>query len=408
MQFTKKVYDNIYWVGANDRGLKRFENMFTLPNGVSYNSYLIKDEKNVLMDGTDSSVLRTYLDNVASVLDGEKLDYIIVQHMEPDHCGSIDFILNQYPECKFVGNQKTIKFFKQFYPNSNFSDDRFVEIKEGDEINIGKRNLKFVFAPMVHWPEVFMTYETTEGLFFSADAFGSFDVLEGHISAKHYLKKDAWLDENRRYYINIVGKHGRMVVNLLNKVKDFEINAIFPLHGPVYDDKDSISFILDKYDKWTNFKPEAKGVNIVFSSMYGNTELASDLLASKLDELGVSDIKLYDVSDEDYSYLIADSHKYSNEVFVAMNYNAGLYHKMDAFLRELVGTGYKNRHISFIHNYSWGGKSLEEAKAILESGKHEYIGEDFIINSSVKDEQVKNIENLAKAIKEDLDKQEIK
>lgn len=404
MEFTKKVFENIFWVGANDRALKRFENMFSLPNGVSYNSYVIKDDKNVLMDGADSSVLRVYLDNVEKVLDGEDLDYIIVQHMEPDHCGSIDFILNKYPTCKLVGNSKTIKFFKQFYPNDKFSDDRFLEIKDKDELNIGKRNLKFVFAPMVHWPEVFMTYETTDGLFFSADAFGSFDVLEGHISAKHYIKKDKWLDENRRYYINIVGKHGKMVTNLLNKVSDFEINAIFPLHGPIYDDKESISFILDKYDKWANFKPETKGVNIVFSSMYGNTELVADILASKLDDLGVMNIKLSDVSDVDYSYIIADSHRYSNQVFVAMNYNASLYHKMDALLRELVATGYKNRHISFIHNYSWGGKSLEEAKAILESGKHTYIGEDFIINSSMKDEQKSEIENLAKAIFEDINK----
>lgn len=407
MQFTKKVYENIYWVGTNDRGLKRFENMFILPNGVSYNSYIIKDEKNVLMDGVDSSALRTFLENVDYVLNGEDLDYIIVQHMEPDHCGSIDFILKTYPNCKFVGNAKSIKFFKQFYPNDKFVDGRFIEIRDGDELNIGKRNLKFIFAPMVHWPEVFMTYETTEGLFFSADAFGSFNVIEGHIQAKYYINNDSWLDENRRYYINIVGKHGKMVTNLLKKVSGFKINAIFPLHGPVYENKDSISFILDKYDKWANFKPETKGVNIIFSSMYGNTELASDLLASKLDELGVENIRLRDVSDIDFSYIIADSHKYSNQVFVAMNYNAELYHKMDAFLRELVGTGYKNRHISFIHNYSWGGKSLDIAKSILESGKHKYIGEDFIINSSMTENQERDIENLAKAIKEDLDNQEI-
>lgn len=408
MQFTKKVYNNIYWVGANDRRLNRFENMFSLPNGVSYNSYIIKDEKNVLMDGADSSVLRTYLENVSYVLDGEDLDYIVVQHMEPDHCGSIDFILKNYPNCKFVGNSKTIKLFNQFYPNEEFSEDRFIEIKDNDELNIGKRNLKFIFAPMVHWPEVFMTYETSEGLFFSADAFGSFDVIEGHIDAKYYIKKDSWLDENRRYYINIVGKHGKMVTNLLKKVADFEINAIFPLHGPIYSDKESIDFILNKYDKWANFKPEEKGVNIVFSSMYGNTELVSDLLASKLDEIGVENIKLTDVSETDFSYIIADCHKFSNQVFVAMNYNAELYYKMDALLRELVGTGYKNRHISFIHNYSWGGKSLEQAKAILEGKNLTHIGEDFIINSSMTNKQEKDLENLARAIKEDLDKVEIK
>ena len=400
MYTVRKVTDDLFYVGGDDRRLALFENIFPI-DGVSYNSYLLMDEKTVLIDSVDWSITREYILNVSRVLGDRDLDYMLIQHMEPDHCSAIELMLHYYPNVKIIASEKAILFMRQF---GYHVDDRYIEVKEGDSISFGKHEFTFVEAPMVHWPEVFMTYETTEGLFFSADAFGSFNVLEGHISAKHYIKKDSWVDENRRYYINIVGKQGKMVTNLLKKVSDYEINGILPLHGPIYDDKESIEFILDKYDKWANFKPEVKGVNIVFSSMYGNTELCADILASKLDELGVENIKLYDVSDNDFSYIIADSHKYSNQVFVAMNYNAGLYHKMDALLRELVGTGYQNRHISFIHNYSWGGKSLEQAKEILEKGKHEYIGEDFIINSSMKDDQEKTLENLAKAIKEDLDK----
>ena len=282
--------------------------------------------------------------------------------------------------------------------------DTYIGVKEGDSISFGKHEFTFVEAPMVHWPEVLMTYDLTDKVLFSADAFGSFKSNDGRLFADEVNWDRDWLDEGRRYFTNIVGKYGTFVQAVLKKAAGLDIKYICPLHGLVYDDKESIEFILDKYDKWANFKPEVKGVNIVFSSMYGNTELAADILASKLDELGVENIKLYDVSDNDFSYIIADSHKYSNQVFVAMNYNASLYHKMDALLRELVGTGYQDRHISFIHNYSWGGKSLEQAKEILEKGKHEYVGEDFIINSSMKDDQEKTLKNLAKAIKEDLEK----
>lgn len=400
-----EVLDNIYWVGVNDRRIERFENMFEVPNGVSYNAYLIKDEKNVLMDSVEGAFTRHYLENVRAALDGEDLDYIVVQHMEPDHCRNIDFILNEYPNCKFVGNAKTHKFYEQFY-NDAFKD-RYVEIKDGEELKLGKRNLKFVFAPMVHWPEVFMTYETTEGLFFSADAFGSFNAIAGNIDAKKVIHKGDWLDQARRYYINIVGKHGKMVQNLFKKVDGLTINAILPLHGPVYKDKESIDFILEKYGRWAGFIPEQKGVCIVFASMYGGTEEASDILANFLAQEGVEDVVLYDVSAWDPSFPIADCHRFSHSVFAPINYNAGLYYKMDAFLRELVGTGYQNRTISFLNNWSWGGKSLEISKEILEPAKCKYIGEDVKINSAVKDPQVEQLRELAKIIAEDLKNTEI-
>ncbi|MBZ2387040.1 MBL fold metallo-hydrolase [Anaerococcus murdochii] len=400
-----EVLDNIYWVGVNDRRINRFENMFEVPNGVSYNAFVIKDEKNVLMDSVEGAFTRQYLENVAAALDGEELDYIVVSHMEPDHCRNIDFILKEYPNCKFVGNAKTHKLFEQFYDNK-FAD-RYVEIKDGEELNIGKRNLKFVFAPMVHWPEVFMTYETTEGLFFSADAFGAFNAIAGNIEASKVIHKGDWLEQARRYYINIVGKQGKMVQNLFKKVEGLDINAILPLHGPVYKDPESISFIMEKYGHWAGFTPEQKGVAIVYASMYGDTEQASDILANYLAQEGIEDIVLYDISDWDFSYPVADCHRFTHSVFAPINYNAGLYYKMDAFLRELVGTGYQNRTVSFLNNWSWGGRSLEIAQEILEPAKLNYIGDVVKINSGVKDTQVAELKELAKLIAEDVKNTEI-
>lgn len=404
MQNIREIAPNIFYVGVNDRRIQRFENMFPLTNGVAYNSFLIKDEKNVLMDSVESGFTRQYLQNIEAALDGEELDYIVIHHMEPDHCRNIDFCMQKWPNAKLVGNAKTFKFYEQFY-NDEFKD-RYYEVKDGDELNLGEHNLKFVFAPMVHWPEVMLSYETTNKILFSADAFGSFNALEGHIKAKNVIHKYDWLDQARRYYINIVGKFGKQVQMLFKKIDGLEINTICPLHGPVYDDPESISFILDKYNKWSTFTPEEKGVAIVYSTMYGDTEEASDILAKELAELGVTeDIKLYDVSATDPSYIIADCHRYTNSVFAPINYNSGLYYKMEAFLTELAGTGYQNRHISFLNNWSWGGTSLKVSKEILEAGKHEYIGEDVKINSGVKMEQVEEIKALAKAIKEDLDSQ---
>lgn len=405
MQNIREVLENIYYVGVNDRRITRFENMFPVENGVSYNSYLIKDEKNVLFDSVDSGFTRQYIENIEACLDGEELDYVIVQHMEPDHCRNIDSVLRKYPNAKFVGNAKTFKFYEQFY-NDEFKD-RYYEVKDGDELNLGTYNLKFVFAPMVHWPEVMTTYETNKGYLFSADAFGAFNALNGHIKAKDVIYRGDWLDQARRYYINIVGKFGKQVQALFKKVEGLDINAILPLHGPVYDDSESINFILDKYNKWSTYTPEEKGLVICYASMYGDTEEASDILATKLAELGVKEnIEIYDVSNADPSYLISACHKYSNAVFAPINYNSGLYYKMEAFLVELMGTGYQNRHISFLNNWSWGGNSLKRAKEILEPGKHTYVGEDVLVNSSVKDEQIEELTLLAKAIKEDLDNSE--
>lgn len=403
MYYIEKVHDDIYWVGVNDRRIQRFENMFPLSNGVAYNSYLIKDEKTVLMDSVDGNFVNQFLENVDAALDGRDLDYIVVQHMEPDHCGTINFILDKYPNCKFVGNLKTFKFFEQFY--SNKYTDRYVEIKEFDTLNTGKHNLKFLFAPMVHWPEVIMTYDLNDKLLFSADAFGAFDVHQGNLSVKNKIDDPKWMDEARRYYINIVGRQGRSVQAVFKKLNSNginEFNSIFSLHGPIFNDSYSISVILDKYNLWSTYQPEEKGVVIVFSSMYGNMELFNDILATKLADLGVENIRMHDVSQTDFSYIIADLHKYSNAVLTAQNYNSELYPRMDALLREANATGYSNRHISFLHTGTWGGKSLEYAQEILQNKNHTFIGEPVKIKSSAKKEDIDNLYNLAKLIEEDI------
>ena len=405
MQNIREVAENVYYVGVNDRRITMFENMFPLEKGVAYNSFVIKDEKNALLDSVDAGFTRQYLENIEESLNGEELDYVIIHHMEPDHCRNIDFVMRKYPNAKLVGNAKTFKFYEQFY-NDEFKD-RYYEVKDGDELNLGSHNLKFVFAPMVHWPEVMVSYDTNHKLLFSSDAFGAFNALDGHIRAKDVMHRGDWLDEARRYYINIVGKFGKQVQALFKKIDGLEINAIFPLHGPIYDDPESIEFILDKYTKWATYTPEEKGVVICYASMYGDTEEAADILAANLADLGVTEeIEIYDVSNTDPSYMIAACHRFSNAVFAPINYNSGLYYKMEAFLTELVGCGYQNRHVSFLNNWSWGGTSLKKSKEILEAGKHEYIGEDVKINSSVKEEQVEELKALAKAIKEDLDKSE--
>lgn len=400
MHFIQEIHEDVYWVGVNDRRLQRFENMFPLKNGVAYNSYLIKDDKNTLMDCVDSTRVQQFLENVSAALDGEDLDYVVVQHMEPDHCGTINFILDKYPNCKFVGNKKTFMLYEQFYDDS--FKDRYFEIKDKDILEIGKHKLQFYFAPMVHWPEVFMTYEITQSLFFSADAFGAFDVHEGSLYSGKYVMDDFWMNEARRYYINIVGKHGKMVMNLFNKIKDLQIKVILPLHGPVYNDPKSIEIMLDKYKTWASFESEEKGVVIAFCSMYGNMELAADILANEISKLGVTKIKMHDVSQTHASYIISDCHRYSNAVFTPINYNAVLYYEMDALLRELTGTGYKNKHISFLNGWSWGGNSQKIAEEILNNANHEFIGEVVKIQSSMKEEDYEHIKQLAREIADDL------
>ncbi len=399
MFFYQQLENDLYRIGVNDRRTARFENMFPMPDGVSYNSYLIKDEKKVLFDTVDASFINDFYSNLNHALGEDKLDYLVITHMEPDHSSAINMVLKDHPDCKLVGNKKTFQFLEQFFGDE--FKDRYLEIKNGETLEIGKRTLEFIFAPMVHWPEV-MFVLSSEGELFSADAFGTFGAIEGHYSSDLIDMDRAFIDEARRYYINIVGKQGRSVIAILKKLEGKEVKMILPLHGPIHRQKDKIEYFIEKYKTWGSFESEEDGVLIAYSSMYGNTEEAADMLAYELSENGVKNIHIYDVSEYDYSYIISDAHKFSNFVYTAINYNTDLYPRMDAFLRELVGTGFQNRKVSVITNMSWGGRAEKIAEEILESSKLEKIGETISLKSSLDEEKAAEIKALAKAIADSM------
>lgn len=399
MFFYQQLENDLYRIGVNDRRTARFENMFPMPDGVSYNSYLIKDEKKVLFDTVDASFINDFYSNLNHALGEDKLDYLVITHMEPDHSSAINMVLKDHPDCKLVGNKKTFQFLEQFFGDE--FKDRYLEVKNGGTLEIGKRTLEFIFAPMVHWPEV-MFVLSSEGELFSADAFGTFGAIEGHYSSDLIDMDRAFIDEARRYYINIVGKQGRSVIAILKKLEGKDIKIILPLHGPIHRQKDKIEYFIKKYTTWASFESEEDGVLIAYSSMYGNTEEAADMLAYELSENGVKNIHIYDVSEYDYSYIISDAHKFSNFVYTAINYNTDLYPRMDAFLRELVGTGFQNRKVSVITNMSWGGRAEKIAEEILESSKLEKIGETISLKSSLDEEKAAEIKALAKAIADSM------
>lgn len=399
MFFYQQLENDLYRIGVNDRRTARFENMFPMPDGVSYNSYLIKDEKKVLFDTVDASFINDFYSNLNHALGEDKLDYLVITHMEPDHSSAINMVLKDHPDCKLVGNKKTFQFLEQFFGDE--FKDRYLEVKNGETLEIGKRTLEFIFAPMVHWPEV-MFVLSSEGELFSADAFGTFGAIEGHYSSDLIDMDRAFIDEARRYYINIVGKQGRSVIAILKKLEGKEVKMILPLHGPIHRQKDKIEYFIKKYTTWASFESEEDGVLIAYSSMYGNTEEAADMLAYELSENGVKNIHIYDVSEYDYSYIISDAHKFSNFVYTAINYNTDLYPRMDAFLRELVGTGFQNRKVSVITNMSWGGRAEKIAEEILEGSKLEKIGETISLKSSLDEEKAAEIKALAKAIADSM------
>lgn len=399
MFFYQQLENDLYRIGVNDRRTARFENMFSMPDGVSYNSYLIKDEKKVLFDTVDASFINDFYSNLNHALGEDKLDYLVITHMEPDHSSAINMVLKDHPDCKLVGNKKTFQFLEQFFGDE--FKDRYLEVKNGETLEIGKRTLEFIFAPMVHWPEV-MFVLSSEGELFSADAFGTFGAIEGHYSSDLIDMDRAFIDEARRYYINIVGKQGRSVIAILKKLEGKEVKMILPLHGPIHRQKDKIEYFIEKYKTWGSFESEEDGVLIAYSSMYGNTEEAADMLAYELSENGVKNIHIYDVSEYDYSYIISDAHKFSNFVYTAINYNTDLYPRMDAFLRELVGTGFQNRKVSVITNMSWGGRAEKIAEEILEGSKLEKIGETISLKSSLDEEKAAEIKELAKAIADSM------
>ena len=399
MHCVQNVTENIYWIGGNDRRLERFENMFPIPKGVSYNSHLILDEKTMVMDTVDQAIRMQYLENIKYLLNGRDLDYLVVNHMEPDHCGNIEDLLKIYPNMKIVGNSKTFKFFEQFYNVS--PSENYYEVKEGDVIDLGKHKIQFFNMPMVHWPEVMVAYEQTEKILFSADAFGTFGALNGNIFNDQVDFEGYYLSEARRYYTNIVCKYGAQVQIALKKLSGLDIKIIAPLHGPIW--RANLDYLLDKYNKWSSYTPEKQGVVIVYGSMYGNTENAANCIANKLAQQGVTDIKVYDVSKTHPSYIIADAWKYSNLVIASPTYNGGLYLVMDALLHEMASLNFQNRKVSILGNYTWATGALASIKERLSKMKDiEIIGNPLDINSSVKDNQEAALDEMVQEIVKSL------
>lgn len=400
MYCVKKIQDDLFWVGGSDRRLALFENAFPIPRGVSYNSYLLLDEKTVLFDTVDGAILDNFCENIAHVLDGRDLDYVFVHHMEPDHSSSLERVLRKYPNAKIVTNAKTVTYIKQFFDFENI-DEKIVVVKEGETLSTGKHNFAFVLAPMVHWPEVMVSFDTTTGTLFSADAFGTFGAMNGNIFADQVDFEKQWLDDARRYYTNIVGKYGPQVKSLLEKAATLDIKMICPLHGPIW--RENIGWYVDKYMKWATYTPEDKAVVIAYGSVYGNTENAMNILACKLGDLGVRNIKMYDVSNTHSSQLVSEAFRASNLVFASITYNNGIFTNMKNVLEDLKNHNIQNRTVALVENGTWGPLANKQMKEIVEGMKNMTILDETVtIKSSLKESQMDTLDSMAKAIYESM------
>ncbi|MDD6235542.1 MAG: FprA family A-type flavoprotein [Lachnospiraceae bacterium] len=395
MYNVMKINDDVTYVGASDRKLALFEAVYPLVNGVSYNSYLVNDEKTVLLDTVDRSVSGVFFENIAHVLDGRKLDYVIVNHMEPDHAATLGELVLRYPEVKIVTNAKVVGMIKQFF---DFDVDERVQIvAEGDTFSTGKHTFTFAMAPMVHWPEVMVTFDTTDGILYSADAFGTFGALAGNVFADEVDFENKWLDEARRYYTNIVGKYGPQVQMALKKALALDIKMICPLHGPIW--RDNIAWFVDKYNKWSTYTPEDNTVLIAYASIYGGTENAANILASELAKKGVKNIAMYDVSVTHPSYIISEAFRCSHIVFAAPTYNAGIFTPMETVLLDLAAHNMQNRTVAFIENGSWAPISAKLMGDIVAKMKNmTVLDAKATVKSSVKEAQREELAAMASAI----------
>lgn len=399
MYCTRKVAEDIYWIGGSDRRLALFENLFPILRGVAYNSYLIMDEKTVVMDTVDASITRQFIENIAHVLQGRPLDYLVVNHMEPDHCANIEELLVRYPEMKIVGNAKTHNMIRQFYDAD--LEGKTITVKEGDTLALGKRTLHFFFAPMVHWPEVMVSWEETDKILFSADAFGSFGALNGNIFNDELNFDRDWLADARRYYTNIVGKYGPQVQNALKKLSALEIQMICPLHGPIW--RSDLGYLLDKYDKWSRYEPEDQAVAIMYASMYGNTENAANVLAAELAEAGVKNIAVYDVSNTHVSELIAEVFRCSHLVLASPTYNNGIYPAMLNLLHDMKALNVQNRTVALMENGSWAPSSAKQVRALLDEMKGMEILEPVVtVKSALKEDSMNSLRELADTLVKSL------
>ena len=399
MQCFRKVTEDLYWVGGNDRQIELFENIFPLAKGVSYNSYLLLDEQTVLFDTADYAIGKQFIENVMSVLNGRNLDYIVVNHMEPDHCSLIGELLLHYPDVKIIGNAKTFPMIEQFF--SFDLTGKTLTVKEGDTFCSGKHTFRFIMSPMVHWPEAMMTYDEKDKVLFSADAFGTFNALNGNLFNDELDFNREWLDEARRYYTNIVGKYGPQVQNVLKKASSLDIQMICPLHGPVW--RSNLNFIIEKYNLWSRYEPEEKGVMIAYDSMYGNTENMAEILAVMLAEAGVKNIHMHNISKTHVSELISDSFKYSHIVLASPTYNNGIYPLMDNYLEDMKALSLQNRTIAVLGNGSWAPQATKLISAKIKEMKNMRLLEASVtIKSSLKEAQLEELNSLSRQIAEEV------
>ena len=385
MYCVKKMTEDLYWVGASERRLNLFENAYPLTNGVSYNSYLLLDEKTVLIDTVDKSVSGLFFENVDHVLGGRKLDYLIVQHMEPDHSANIAAFMDAYPAVTVVASQAAFRMMKQFY-GSDYADRRLV-VGEGDTLALGHHTLTFLTAPMVHWPEVIVTYDSTDKVLFSADGLGKFGALDVE-------DPEGWACEARRYYFGIVGKFGAQVQALLKKASAVDIQTVCPLHGPVLTGAE-LAEALRLYGIWSGYGVESEGVMIAYASVYGNTERAVELLARKLKEKGCPKVAVTCVQRDDWAEAVEDAFRYGKLVLAAPTYNGFLFPAMREFIQHLTERNYQNRQVAFIENGSWAPAAAKEMKKLLEGCKNVTLGSTVTIRSAMTEENKAQLDALA-------------
>ncbi|MBO7488806.1 MAG: FprA family A-type flavoprotein [Bacteroidales bacterium] len=395
MHNIRKINSDLFYVGASDRRLALFENVYPIPRGVSYNSYVLLDEKTVLLDCADLAVLPQFIENIAAALNGRGLDYIVINHLEPDHAATIEDVVMRYPEAKIVTNAKAANMIRQFF---DFDlDSRLITVGEADTLATGRHELKFVNAPMVHWPEVMVTYDATDHILFSADAFGTFGALSGNIFADEVNFDRDWLDDARRYYINIVGKYGVQVQGLLKKAAALQIDVICPLHGPIW--RKDVGYFINKYDIWSKYEPEQKGVMMVCGSIYGHTAAAAERLATMLAERGVREIAVYDASQTDVSTLVSEAFRFSHIVIAAATYNGGIFTPIENLLTDLKAHNFQNRHIALIENGTWAAQSGKQMRAMLDEMKAlTIVGNTITLKSAMKEGQTSELEALADEI----------
>lgn len=399
MYNIREVVENVYWVGGNDRRLDRFENIHPIPEGISYNSYLHLGEKTVLLDTVDWSICNELIENLKYLLKDRPLDYLIINHMEPDHAAGIGQIILRYPDVQIIGNKKTFDLMRQF---GFETENRIIQVGDGDKLELGDHEYIFVSAPMVHWPETMATFDVKNGILYSADAFGTFRSLDGKLFNDEVDFEMDYLVPARRYYTNIVGKYGMQVQNLLKKASKLDIKYICPLHGPVW--RTNIDYFIEKYDKWSRYEPEEQGVLIVYGSMYGNTEAAAENLAIRLAEKGMTNIKMYDASKTHVSYLISDAFKYSHIVFAAATYNLNIYTPVQNFILDMKGVNLQNRTIGIIENGSWAPTAGKLIRQHMEGMKGmKILDESILITSSMNEGDVPGMEALANSIIESME-----